>query len=207
MFLPEECSEREGIPDEIQRATEHDRREAESRIKAFAGFAQCFSEHHESTRYRGRHNHEDKIAHLVLGRACLPGPAQADPEKRNERKWCYQESPRQAEQSPTQHIGSDRPSTQSPRRNRDRGKVRYSDGLIDSRDAKGAHADNNETKKRDDAEKDVAHTADDIHWISLLIEAKTRSRCSAGLTRIGSATRKLSRAGTLARTPPAGSRS
>src|SRR5436190_11326877 len=64
MFLPEECSEREGIPDEIQRATEHDRREAESRIKAFAGFAQCFSEHHESTRYRGRHNHEDKIAHL-----------------------------------------------------------------------------------------------------------------------------------------------
>src|SRR5438094_166856 len=66
VLLSEEHSEREDIPDEIQRPTEHDRREAESRIKAFAGFAQCFSEHHESTRYRGRHNHEDKIAHLVL---------------------------------------------------------------------------------------------------------------------------------------------
>jgi len=29
-------------------------------------------------------------------------------------------------------------------------------------DAKGAHADRNETKKRDDAEKNVAHTADSI---------------------------------------------
>src|SRR5439155_9083821 len=36
-------------------------------------------------------------------------------------------------------------------------------GLIDSWDAKGAHADDNEAKKRDDAEKDVAHTADGIH--------------------------------------------
>src|SRR5438270_2357752 len=104
------------------------------------------------------------------------------------------------------NIGSDRSRTQSPRRNGDRCKVRYSDGLIDSWDAKGAHADDKETKKRDDAKKDVAHTADGIHWISLLIEAKPRSRLSAGLTRIGSATRKLSRAGTLARTPQAGSR-
>src|SRR5438128_7266932 len=163
VILPEECCERENIPDEIQRATEDDRREAEGRIKAFTGSAECFSEHHESTCYRGSHNNEDKIPHLVLCRGCLPGPAQADPEKRNERKWCYKECPRQAEQSPTLHIGSDRPRTQSPRRNRDRCKVRYADGLIDSRDAKGAHAADNETKKRDDAEKDVAHTADGIH--------------------------------------------
>src|SRR5205809_5256823 len=45
MFLPEECSEREGIPDEIERATEHDCREAEGRIKAFTGFVECFSKH------------------------------------------------------------------------------------------------------------------------------------------------------------------
>lgn len=150
MFFPEECCEREDIPDEIQRATEHDRREAEGRIKAFTGFAECFSEHHESNRYRISHNNEDKIPHLVLCRVCLPRGAQADPEKRNECKL-------------TLHIGSDRPRTQSPRRNRDRCKVRYSDGLIDSWDAKGAHADDNETKKRDDAEKDVAHTAEGIH--------------------------------------------
>src|SRR5438552_2871444 len=163
MFFPEECCEREDIPDEIQRATEHDRREAERRIEAFTGFAECFPEHHESTRDRGSHNNEDKIPHLVLCRVCLPGPAQADPEKRNERKWCYKKCPRQAEQSPVLHTGSDRPRAQSPRRNRDRGKVRDSDGLIDSWDAKGAHADDNEAKKRDDAEKDVAHTADGIH--------------------------------------------
>src|SRR5207244_8857908 len=155
MFFPEECCEREGIPDEIQRATEHDRRETEGRIKAFTGFAECFSEHHESTRYRGSHDNEDKIPHLVLCRGCLPGPAEADPEKRNERKWCYKECPRQAEQSPTLHIGSDRPRTQSPRRNRDRCKVRYADGLIDSWDAKGAQPGDKETKKRDDAKKEV----------------------------------------------------
>src|SRR6266446_896167 len=168
MFLSEVCSEREGIPDEIQGATEHDRREAEGRIKAFTGFAECFSEDHESTRYGGSHNNEDKIPHLVLCRVCLPRRAQADPEKRNERKWCYKECSGQAEQSPTLHIGSDRPRTQSPRRNRDRCKVRYSDGLIDSWDAKGAHANDNETKKWDDAEKDVAHTADSIHWDVLI---------------------------------------
>src|SRR5438552_13827645 len=163
MFPPEECCEREDIPDKIQRATEHDRGEAEGRIKGFTGFAECFSEHHESTRYRGSHSNEDKIPHLVLCRVCLPGRAQADPEKRNQRKWCDKECPRQAEQSPTLPIGSDRSRTQSPRRNRDRCKVRYSDGLIDSWDAKGAHAADNETKKRHDAEKDVAHTADGIH--------------------------------------------
>jgi hypothetical protein len=91
------------------------------------------------------------------------GPAQADPEKRNERKWCYKKCPHQAKQSPVLRIGSDCPRAKCPRRNRDRCKVRYSNGLIDSWDAKGAHADDNETKKRDDAEKDVAHTADGIH--------------------------------------------
>src|SRR5260370_22833230 len=96
MFLPEECCEREGIPAEIQRATEHDCREAQGRIKAFTGLAESFSEHHESTRYRGSHNNEDKIPHLVFCRVCLPGPAPADPEKRNERKWCYKECPRHA---------------------------------------------------------------------------------------------------------------
>jgi hypothetical protein len=111
MFFPEECCEREGIPDEIQWATEYDRREAEGRIKAFTGFAECFSEYHEPTRYRASHNNEDKIPHLVLCRGCLPGSAQADPEKRNERKRCYKECSSQAEQSPTLHIGSDRPRT------------------------------------------------------------------------------------------------
>src|SRR5437016_4062249 len=163
MFFPEECCERERIPEEIERATEHDRREAEGRIKAFTGLAECFSEHHESTRYGGSHNNEDKIPHLVLCGGYLPGPAQADPEKRNERKWCYKECSRQAEQSPTLHIASNRPRTQSPRRNRNRCKVRYSDCVIDSWDAKRAHADDSEAKKRDDAEKDVAHTADGIH--------------------------------------------
>ena len=47
-------------------------------------------------------------------------------------------------------------------------KPRYPDGLIDSWNAKGANADDNETKKRDDAEKDVAHTADGIHWDLLI---------------------------------------
>src|SRR5213592_3162346 len=131
MFLPEECSEREGIPDEIQRATEHDRREAEGRIKAFAGFAECFSEHHESTRYRGGHDNEDKIPHLVLCRGCLPGPADADREKRDECEWCYEKCSGQAEQSPVLRISSDAPRAQSPRRNGDRCKVRYPDGLID----------------------------------------------------------------------------
>src|SRR5437660_314564 len=179
MFFPEECCEREGIPEEIQRATEHDRREAEGRIKPFTGFAECFSEHHESTRYRGSHNNEDKIPHLVLCRVCLPGRAQADPEKRNERKWCYKECPRQAEQSPTLQVGSDRSRTQSPRRNRDHCKVHYSDGLIDSWDAKGAHADDSEIKKRDDAEKDVAHTADGIHWDLLInsVESGVMALC------------------------------
>ena len=74
MFLSEEHSERKGIPDEIQRATEHDRCEAECRIKAFTGFAQCFSEDHESTRYRGGHAHEDKISHLVLCPVACQGP-------------------------------------------------------------------------------------------------------------------------------------
>src|SRR5438270_6769612 len=163
MFPPEECCEREDIPDKIQRATEHDRGEAEGRIKAFTGFAECFSEHHETTRYRGSHDNEDKIPHLVLCRVCLPWPAQADPEKRNERNWCYKKCSRQREQSPTLHIGSDRPRTQNPCGNRDRGKVRDSSGLIDSWDAKGAHASDNETKKRDDAEKNIAHTADGTH--------------------------------------------
>src|SRR5438477_31757 len=164
MFFPEECCEREDIPEEIQRATKHDRREAEDRIKAFTGFAECFSEHHESTRYRGSHNNEDKIPHLVLRCVCLPGPADTDPEKRDECKRCYKKCPGQAEHSPLLRIGSDRPRTQSPCYNRDRCKIRYSDGLIDSWDAKGAHAGDNETQKRDDAEKDVAHTADGIHW-------------------------------------------
>src|SRR6266481_7897051 len=163
MFLPEEGCEREDIPDEIERATKHHRREAEGRIKAFTGLAEGFSEDHESTRYRASHNNEDEIPHLVLGRGCLPGPAQADPEKRNERKWCEKECPRHAEQSPVLPIGSDGPRAQSPRRNRDGRKVRYSDGLIYSWDAKGAHAEDNETKKREDAEKDIAHTADGIH--------------------------------------------
>src|SRR4029077_7765932 len=126
--------------------------------------AECFSEHYESSRFRASHNNEDKIPHLVLCRGCVPGPAQPGPENSKERKWCYKGCSRQAEQSTTLHIGSDRPRTQSPRRNRDRCKVRYSDSLIDSRDAKGAHANDNETKKWDDAEKDVAHTADGIHW-------------------------------------------
>src|SRR5438876_12282769 len=104
MFLPEECCEREDIPDEIERATEHGRREAERRIKAFTGSAECFSEHHESTRYRGSHNNQDKIPHLVLWRGCLPRPAQADPEKRDERKWCYKKCSGQAEQSPVLRI-------------------------------------------------------------------------------------------------------
>src|SRR5438270_988132 len=99
MFLPEECSEREDVPDEIQRATQHDRGKPEARIKAFTSFGDCFSEHHESTCYGGCHNNEDKIPHLVLCCGCLPGPAQADPEKRNKCKWCYEECPRQAEQS------------------------------------------------------------------------------------------------------------
>ena len=47
-------------------------------------------------------------------------------------------------------------------------KYGYSHGLIDSWDAKGAHADDNEVEKRDDAEKDVAHTADGIHWDLLI---------------------------------------
>jgi hypothetical protein len=145
-----------------------DRRETEGRIKAFTGFAECFSEHHESTRYRGGHDDEDKIPHLVLCRGCLPRPAYADPEKRNESKWCYKERPGQAEQSPALRIGSDCPCSKRPRRNGDRCKVRYSGGLIDSWDAKGAHAGDNETKKRDDAEKDVAHTADGIHWDLLI---------------------------------------
>src|SRR5438876_1261857 len=168
MFLPVECSEGEGVPYEIQWATEHDRREAEGRIKTFTGFVQCFSQYHESTRNRGRHNNEGKIPHLILRCVCLPGPVQADPEKRNERKWCHKEYSRQAEQSPVLYIGSDRPRTQDPHRNRDRCKVRYSDGLIDSWDAKGAHAEDNETKKRDDAEKDIAHSADGIHWDLLI---------------------------------------
>src|ERR1700676_513260 len=117
MFLPEECCEREDIPDEIERAGEHSRREAKGRIKAFTGFAECFSEHHQSTRYRGGHDNENKIPHLVLCRGCLPGPAHAHPEKRNERKWCYKACPRQAEQSPVLRIGSDCPCTQRPRRN------------------------------------------------------------------------------------------
>src|SRR6266487_1784508 len=74
VFLSEEHSERESIPNEIERAAKHDRREAEGRVTAFTFLAECFSEHHESTRYRGRHNNEDKIPHLVLCRVCLPGP-------------------------------------------------------------------------------------------------------------------------------------
>ena len=35
-------------------------------------------------------------------------------------------------------------------------------------DAKRAHGGDNETKKRDDAEKDVAHAADGIHWDLLI---------------------------------------
>ncbi len=166
MFLGEVRSEREGIPDEIQRATKHDRGEAERRIKAFTGFAECFPEHHESTRYGGGHNNEDKIPHLVLCRGFLPGSAQADPEKRNERKWCYKECARQAEQSPTWTSALIAPALSVHDRYGYRCKVHYSDGLIDSRDAKGAHADDNETKKRDDAEKNVAHTADCISLIS-----------------------------------------
>src|SRR5207237_863156 len=168
MFLPVVGCEREDIPDEIERATKHDRGETEGRIKAFTGLAECFSEHHESTRYRGGHDNKNKIPHLVFGRGCLPGPAQADPEKRNERKWCNKEYSRQAEQSPVLRIGSDCSCAKRPRRKRDRCKVHYSDGLIDSRDAKGVHADDNETKKRDDAKKDVAHTADGIHWNFLI---------------------------------------
>src|SRR5438552_6026874 len=163
MFLPVVGCEREDIPDEIQRATKHDRRETEGRIKAFTSLAECFSEHHESTRYRGGHDNKDKIPHLVFGRGCLPGPAHADPEKRNERKWCYKECPGQAEQSPVLRIGSDCFCAKRPRRNRDRCKVRCADNLIDSWDAKGAHANDNEIEKRDDAEKDVAHTAGGIH--------------------------------------------
>src|SRR5207302_1094715 len=123
------------------------------------GFAESFSQYHESSRYRGSHDNEDKIPHLVLGRGCLPRWAKSDPEKRNERKWCYKECPRQSEQSPTLHIGSDRAATQSPHRNHNRCKVRYSDALIDSWDAKGTQAADNETKKRDDVEKYVTDTA------------------------------------------------
>src|SRR6059058_1957599 len=132
VFLSEEHSERESIPNEIERAAKHDRRGAEGRVKAFTFLAECFSEHHESTRYRGRHNNEDKIPHLVLCRVCLPRAAQADPKKRNERKWRYKECPRQAEQSPALDSGSDCPRAQSPRRHRNRCKVRKPDGLIDS---------------------------------------------------------------------------
>ena len=91
----------------------------------------------------------------------VPSP---NPEKRDERKWCYKECPRQSEQSPILHIGPDRAATQSPHRNHNRCKVRYSDALIDPWDAKGTQAADNETKKRDGAEKDVAYTADGIHW-------------------------------------------
>jgi hypothetical protein len=43
--LGEIRSEHKGIPDEIQRAGEYDRGEAERRIEAFAGFAECFFEY------------------------------------------------------------------------------------------------------------------------------------------------------------------
>ena len=76
VFLCEEHSERESIPNEIERAAKHDRREAEGRVTAFTFLAECLSEHHESTRYRGRHNNEDKIPHLVL---CRGLPARGRP--------------------------------------------------------------------------------------------------------------------------------
>jgi len=71
--------------------------------------------------------------------------------------------PCQTGQSPTLQIASDCPGTQDPHRNDDRYKMRYAYRLIDSRDAKGAHRAESNTKKWDKAKKDVAHTADRIH--------------------------------------------
>ena len=39
---------------------------------------------------------------------------------------------------------------------------------MDAWDTKGALADDDEIKERDDAEKDVAHTTDGIHWDLLI---------------------------------------
>src|SRR6476646_175704 len=168
MYLSKDCRKLEAIPDEIQRATEHDRCETERRITAFPGAAEGLFQHHESARYHAGHYNENEIPHLVLGRGRDPGWADADPEKRNESKWRAKEYPCTGEQPAIFRSGSERPCTQNPDRNRDRCKIRYSGGLIDSWDAKGAHAGDNEAKKRDDAEKDVAHAADGIHWDLLI---------------------------------------
>src|SRR5260370_39242743 len=100
--------------------------------------------------------------------AWRPGRAQTGHRNGGGGRCWYREGSGQAAQSQTPHIDSDRLRSQSPRRNRDQCKVRYSDGLIDSWDAKGAYAHDNETKERNDAEKDIAHTADGIHWDVLI---------------------------------------
>ena len=79
---------------------------------------------------------------MMNGTAGIPGRAQTDPEKR---KWRDEECPRQAEQSPLLPVGSHCPCAKRPRRNCDRCKVNYSGSLIDSRDAKGVDAGDNES--------------------------------------------------------------
>src|SRR6202011_1227408 len=123
-------AESKGVEDQVERAGEHDCCEANARTNRVISLAEPFSEHHESNDDRDGHGGENQISHLVLGRGCLPRRAEADPEKRHERKRRYEKNSSQREQSRAARRARYRARTKSPGRKGHRGKLDYSDDLI-----------------------------------------------------------------------------